>query len=69
MNPFTDLVFISAANSDIDDHDLSHFLTVDEEHILAMHALALEMEKREAGKRHTDPVNIQIQSQQPTQAQ
>jgi len=45
------------------DHDLSHFLTVDEEDILAMHALALEIEKREAGKQHSDLANIQIQSQ------
>jgi hypothetical protein len=69
MNLCTNLVFNSAANSDIGDHGLSHLLAVGEEDILAMHALALEIEKREAAKLQIDLANIQIQSQQPTQAQ
>jgi hypothetical protein len=69
MDLCTNLTFNSVEHSDIGDHDLSHLLTVDEEDILRMHALALEMEKREAGKQHADLANIQIQSQQPTQAQ
>ena len=63
MDLCTDLTFSSVEHSDIGDHDLSHLLTVDEEDILAMHALALEIEKREAGKQHSDLANIQIQSQ------
>jgi hypothetical protein len=69
MDPCTNLTFTSVTHSDIGDHDLSDLLIVDEEDMLAMHALALEMEKREAGNQHTDLAIIQIQPQEPTQAQ
>jgi hypothetical protein len=69
MDFHTNLTFNSVARSETGDRDLSDLFTVDEEDMLAMHALALEMEKREAGKQHTHLANIQIQSQQSTQAQ